>query len=164
MLRACLVSLVLSTSVVSAMEPVSVETVRFSDAGLTIVTKAGDQQYTPARLETLGTYAMTTHTPWREQPAEFVGVRLSDLLEKHGLSGVSALRVVAENDYAVTITREIWVNHDLLVATRVDGRPHSRRARGPIQFVFNMASDPSTGEKAFQQNWVWMAARIEPVH
>lgn len=152
-----------AVTAVQAMEPVKVEDTRFARAALTVSTEGKDQSFTPAELEQLGTFSMTTDTPWRENPAEFVGVRLTDLLSATGLEDVSAIRVIAENDYAITMDRDVWVNNDLLIATRVDGRGHTRRARGPIQFVFNMSEAPETGEEDFQSNWVWMAARIEPV-
>ncbi|MEM7058213.1 MAG: hypothetical protein AAF557_11530 [Pseudomonadota bacterium] len=163
MLRALFATILFAATAVQAMEPIDVKKTRFAKAELTVTADGEDQSFTPAELEQLGTYAMTTYTPWRESPAEFVGVRLTDLLSATGLEDVSAIRVVAENDYAITMERDVWTNHDLLIATRVDGRGHTRRARGPIQFVFNMSQDPVTGDEDFQSNWVWMAARIEPV-
>jgi len=147
-----------------AMSPVEVDDVRFARASLTVSAPTGETSYSPAELEALGTYAFTTKTPWRDAPAEFVGIRLIDLLAANGMSDVKAIRVVAENDYAVTIERAAWTKHDMLVATRVNGKPHSRRARGPIQFVFPMSTDPATGEADFEANWVWMAARIEIIN
>ena len=157
----CAAAMLWGGSALAGMEPVEVGDVRHSKAQLTVSASEGEKSYSPAELEQLGTWRITTITPWREAPAEFVGTRLVDILEQNGLADAPAIRVVAENDYAVTIRREAWIEHDLLVATRVDGRGHSRRARGPIQFVFDMTTAPETGAEAFQSNWVWMAARIE---
>lgn len=163
MLRAFLTSALLAATPALAMEPVDVEKTRFAKAELTVKSGERDFSFSPAELEELGTYTITTDTPWRETPAEFVGIRLTDLLDATGLQDASALRVIAENDYAITMDRDVWMNHDLLIATRVDGRGHTRRARGPIQFVFNMSENPATADQDFQSNWVWMAARIEAV-
>lgn len=163
MLRAFIAMAFVVATSVQAMEPVDVEDIRFAKAALTVTVEGKDQVFSPAELEQLGTYSMITDTPWRENPAEFVGVRLTDLLSATGLDDVSAIRVIAENDYAITMQRDVWMDNDLLIATRVDGRGHTRRARGPIQFVFNMGENPETGEEDFQSNWVWMAARIQPV-
>lgn len=135
--------------------------VRFQKASLVVFGPEESAQYDPAALETLGMYRLTTRTPWRDAPATFEGVRLNDLLAAHGLDDAQAIRVTAENDYSVVIPRTAWTDHDALVVTRVDGRAHSRRERGPIQFVFDFDRDPVVGEKSFEQNWVWMAARIE---
>lgn len=117
-------------------------------------------QYAPADLERFPTYRIVTRTPWRDQPAAFEGVLLSDLLAFHGLSDASSIRVIAENDYATTIERRVWESVPVLVATRVDGRAHSRRARGPIQFV--VAEDDFAGSDIVQErHMVWMAKTIE---
>ena len=79
----------------------------------------------------------------------------------HGLDAHFA-RIVAENDYAVIVPQEVWATHGALLATRVDGRPHSRRARGPLQIVFDMQARPDTGLASFEGNWVWMVAWIGP--
>lgn len=161
MIRAVLAVFVLLAFAAQAMEPVEVGDTRFARAELTVVGAQGEKRYAPAELEVYGTFAIHTVTPWREAEAEFVGIRLADLLEAHGIDDASAIRVVAENDYVATIEREAWTAHDALIATRVNGRGHSRRERGPLQIVFDMSADPSVAETAFQKNWVWMAARIE---
>lgn len=157
-----LVAMILAVSTAQAdMKRVNVDTIRHAAASLNVVSASGSAAYSPAELESIGTYQLTTVTPWRESPAEFVGVRLADLLEANGLADANAIRVVAENDYAVTLDRSVWAEHDALVATRVDGRAHSRRARGPLQIVFNMSGNDLYGETSFEGNWVWMAAKIE---
>ena len=161
MLRFLVVLLFTLTTHANAMERVDVGQIRFAEAALTIVGTEGEKTYDPAALEALGTYTMDTVTPWRDASANFVGVRLVDLLHLHGIADVSAIKVVAENDFAVTIERESWTDHEVMIATRVDGKSHSRRARGPLQFVYNMTDDPTVGATSFEKNWVWMAARIE---
>ena len=52
-----------------------------------------------------------------------------------------------------------YVRCSLLI---LEGRPHSRRERGPLQFVFLMDEEPELGGQSFEKNWVWMAERIEP--
>lgn len=140
---------------------VALAPIEHAEAALVIVGPAGETSYSPADLEALGAFGLTTKTPWRDHAAHFAGARLADLLARHGLAHVDAIKVTAENDYAVVIPRSVWEEHDVLLATRVDGHAHSRRARGPIQFVFDFDAEPAVGKKSFEQNWVWMASRIE---
>lgn len=117
-------------------------------------------QYAPADLERFPTYRIVTRTPWRDQPAAFEGVLLSDLLAFHGMADAASIRVIAENDYATTIERRVWESVSVLIATRVDGRAHNRRARGPIQFI--VAEDDIAGSGIVQErHLVWMAKTIE---
>ena len=133
-----------------------------AEASLVVVgTDGGEVTYSPEDLETFSTYSLTTATPWRDDPADFEGVLLADVLAANGLDSVDAIAVTAENDYRTVIEREIWETVDILLATRVDGRAHSRRARGPIQFVIDMDAF-NASDLTSESNLVWMAARIEP--
>ncbi len=132
-------------------------------ASLSIVMPDGDRKaYTPAEIERFATYQLTTQTPWRDAPAVFEGVRLRDVLAAHGLENAKGIKIKAENDFVVTMTREVWESEDFLIATRVDGRPHSRRARGPIQFVLDWDAYQSS-PVAEESHLVWMAAEIAPM-
>lgn len=150
------------SAVASGVEPTTVEPIAYDNALLIVVDMEGKETaYTPADLEALGTYRLVTSTPWRPEPAEFVGALLQDLLKKHGLDKATAIRVLAENEFESVLEREVWEEAPILLATRVDGKPHSRRERGPIQFV--VAAEDYVGASAIaERHLVWMAARIEP--
>lgn len=146
------------------VEWVVLEPVQFAEARLVVVDPTGaETSYTPAEIEALGTFRMVTTTPWRPEPAVFEGGLLQDLLKRHGLDQVTAIRVVAENEFESILEREVWHASPVLLATRVDGKPHSRRARGPIQFVVSM-DDYDGSDIIAERHLVWMAARIEPVN
>ena len=154
-------SITMPHAVWAAPKPVTLDPVVHQDAELEIHLKDGSvARYTPAELETLPTYQMTTTTPWRAEPATFEGVLLSDLLERHGLLGVDEITITAENDFSSQMERDVWLSAPILVATRVNGQPHSRRARGPIQFVVS-AEDLQSLSLFEESHLVWMAARIE---
>ena len=142
--------------------PVDLDPISHRAATLTVVGANGlETTYSPADLETMSTYSMTTATPWRDEPAMFEGILLSELLAANGLGEVDSISVIAENDYRTVIEREIWETVDIMIATRVDGRAHSRRERGPIQFVIDQDMF-NTSSLTSESNLVWMAARIEP--
>ncbi len=145
-------------------EPVKIDhqPLDLNRAELVVVGTRGAVSYAPEELELLGFRRLTTVTPWRDAPAAFDGVLLSDLLAANGLSDVSAINVVAENDYTITLPSEVWKRWPILVATRVNGRPHTRRQRGPIQFILPMSDHAEAGATEQEAYWVWMAARIEP--
>ncbi|MEM9578231.1 MAG: hypothetical protein AAF999_14605 [Pseudomonadota bacterium] len=151
-----------ATAVAAELEQVVLDPIPHADATLVVLAPDGSEtSYTPSQLEQFTTYRMTTKTPWRETPATFEGVLLSDVLEAHGLAEMSTIVVTAENDYSTSISRDVIGTVEILVATRVDGKAHSRRARGPIQFVIDAAAYEASGV-ATESDLVWMAARIEP--
>lgn len=136
--------------------------IEHAEATLALVRADGRMlELTPATLEQLTTYRMVTTTPWRPAPAVFEGVLLSDVLEIAGLGTADSIVITAENDFQVEMPRAVWATYPILLATRVNGQPHTRRDRGPIQFVMN-DEDYSRLGKAYEKYLVWMAARIEP--
>ncbi len=162
----CAAGLVFAALAVSAsadVVPVELESVRHQAATLVVAGTKGEVSYDQSSLEALGAMRMSTITPWREDMADFDGVLLEDVLSANGLSDANRIRVTAENGYATEIESAIWKNFPVLLATRVNGRAHSRRARGPIQFVLPMSTSPEVGGDGFLRSWVWMAARIEAV-
>ncbi len=154
--------LVAATSLTYAgsLERMALDPMDHNSAELTVVGPEATVTYSPADLEAMETYRLVTHTPWREAPAAFDGVLLRDLLIANGMEGVSELRIVAENDFAITMPREVWETIPILVATRGDGMAHTRRERGPIQFVMPMDLYENA-DNLREGYWVWMAARIE---
>lgn len=156
-------ALALTGAPLFAGPPVAVELapMTHAEAALVVVGPDGSEMtYTPAMLEDFNTYSMTTATPWRDEPAQFEGVMLADILAANGLDSAGSILVTAENDYTTTLSRALLDSVDILVATRVDNRPHSRRARGPIQFVIDHDAF-SASDLTSESNFVWMAARIE---
>lgn len=152
-------------SVAALAGPVSIDhqPIPLARAQLVVAGPDGDVVYTPSELEMLGFKRLTTVTPWRSAPTAFDGVLLTDILAANGLEDATAIQVIAENDYMVRITSDVWERWPILVATRVNGRAHSRRQRGPIQFILPMSDDNEAGQEEYHNNWVWMAARIEAV-
>jgi len=151
-----------TNALAETLQPVEPTPTNHIAAELVIAGADGQEtRYSPATLEELTTYRLRTTTPWRTAPADFEGILLVDLLRANGLETVDEIRVTAENEYETVIPRAVWETMPVLVATRVDGQPHSRRERVPIQFVIPMDAYSSSGV-ANEAHLVWMAARIEP--
>ena len=153
----------LTTAQMSLAEPMSIvnlEPITHATAALVVVDPQGNEtSYTPQELEQFSTLRLVTTTPWRTEAAEFDGILLSELLAEHGLED-SAIKVTAENDFSTVFSSELINTVNVLIATRVNGRAHSRRERGPIQFVIDEA-EHGTSQLVSESHFVWMAARIE---
>ena len=137
--------------------------IEHAEAALEIVGLQGLRTvYSPAELEQFPTYEITTATPWRDEPAVFSGVLLSDVLAHHNMLSVDELLVTAENEFTVSFDREALAAAPILIATRVNGAPQSRRARGPIPFVIEDQS-MRTSDVLTESHLDWMDARNEVV-
>jgi len=108
-------------------------------------------------LEEMETYSLQTKTPWREDVAQFVGVKLTDILQRAGFEG--DIYVYAENDYVVLFSEELWRTAPFLLATRVDGRRISRRERGPLLLTIHSSYLEENG-LVLEDHLVWMVNSI----
>ncbi|MBT8459771.1 MAG: hypothetical protein HKP37_11700 [Boseongicola sp.] len=150
-------------STMAGPQRVDLEPIAHENAELVVVNPDGSRTvYTPAQLEEFPTYRLVTTTPWRVEPAAFSGVLLSDILERHEMPSDMTIRVTAENEFSTFFDPEALGIAPILVATRVDGAAHSRRARGPIQFVIEDEVYRSN-DALTESHLVWMASRIEVV-
>ena len=141
--------------------PVDLAPIPHAAATLTVVAPDGTARtYTPAELEQFTTYRMTTTTPWRQDDTLFEGVLLQDILAASSLAEVPAIKVTAENDFVSIIPAEALSTGSFMVATRMNGQAHTRRERGPIQFVVDDDAMLST-DLISESHLVWMAQRIE---
>ena len=149
-------------AVAQSIERVTLADIAHTDAMLSIESGGQSVDYTPEALEEFDTYRLVTTTPWRPEAATFEGVLLRDVLARHDMMGTDGIRVIAENGFEVTIPASVIESATILIATRVDGKPHSRRNRGPIQFVMPM-SEYEGMPNMRESYWVWMAARVKPI-
>ena len=156
-----LLGLLANGSLAGAPVPADLGPLDHNSASLSVEGPNGAKVYSPADLEGLETYQLTTTTPCRDVAVTFEGILLTDLLKRHGLDELPAIVITAENDFEVTFTREAWEATPMMIATRVDGKPHRRRERGPIQFVMDMG-DYEDMDVLREHHWVWMAASIRP--
>ena len=153
--------MVIAPAGATSLQPVELAPIDHLDAQLIVEDKTGsEKQYSISDIEGLKTHRLVTKTPWRDEPATFDGVLLADLLAIHGLEDATRIVVYAENDYEAVLDREVWETVPVLVATRVDGQPITRRNRGPIQFVVPWDAY-NRSDVVSESHLVWMAARIE---
>jgi hypothetical protein len=71
------------------------------------------------------------------------------------------IQVIAENDFISELPAVVWDTDNVLIATRVEGKAHTRRMRGPIQFIIPATlyeNNPDMREAYL----VWMAHIIRP--
>jgi len=163
--RLCCVAVFLifsgAMSSIADPKPVVLAPIAHQDAALEVVGADGTRTvYSPASLEQFPTYQIETVTPWRNEPAVFAGVLLSDVLAHHDLLSAALILVTAENEFSSGFDRSVLEAAPILIATRVNGAPHSRRARGPIQFVVEDLHYQSQ-DVLNESHLVWMASRIE---
>ena len=117
-------------------------------------------QWSMAMLEALPQHNFSTMTPWAQQPLQFSGPLLRDVLLAVGAQG-QRLVARALNDYSVQIPVQDALSHDMVVATRMNGQPMSVRQRGPLFVVYPFDSKPELKSSTYIERSIWQLRAIE---
>jgi hypothetical protein len=155
-------AIVLCSSVASGLEPVALPPAS-SAVAFVVAKDGGEVPVTVPELEALGLYRVTTKSPWEEGELTFEGVLFSDVVEYLGFGDAKALRIRALDDYTQDIPRQDWVAKPLILATRQDGKPLTRRTQGPSRLVYPLSEYPDYNATVQDERWIWVIKSIERV-
>lgn len=120
----------------------------------------GAALFDTAMLSALPEHRIETHTPWTDGPALFEGVLLKDVLAATGAHG-ETLFVEAINSYRIEFPASDAERFGVLLATRMNGQPLSRRDKGPLWIVYPRDAIPALRDERYDSRWVWQLNRIE---
>jgi len=129
-----------------------------------VATKGNEEvSITVPELEALGLHRVKTKTPWEAGELNFEGVLFGDVVEYLGFTDASAVRVRALDDYVQDIPRDDWLGKPLILATRQDGEPLTRRTQGPTRLVYPLSEYPGYVPLTHDPRWIWLIKHIERV-
>jgi hypothetical protein len=116
--------------------------------------------FTMPDLDRLPQRRFTTKSPWTQEAHTYQGPLLRDVLDAAGAQG-RQLRAAALNDYRVLIPAEDAREHDVIVATRIDGKPIPVRGRGPLFVIYPFDEKPDLRKAAYFERSIWQLRSIE---
>jgi len=144
-------------------EPVELPPIR-SSATIEVVDQDGAvAAIGVSEIEALGMHVLETSSFWPEDDGVYQGVLLETFLDHAGLGDADAIRVDAADGFSQYIPREDWSRWPLLLASRRDGVPLTRRTKGPLRILYPRDSDPELTSLAYRLRWVWLIVRISAV-
>ena len=113
--------------------------------GAIAVKNEGDQlSFDMPTLEKVGLVKYTVADPWLNTEVTYTGVLLSDLLKvAQATETVSAVHVVALDDYAADIPISEIQEWPVLLATQADGQYIAIEHNGPTRIIFPYDSHPN---------------------
>ena len=121
----------------------------------------GVARFDEAMLASIPQHRIETSTPWTDGKKLFEGVLLSDVLDLAGIGAAQTLRVVALNEYEILIPVSDANEFGVLLAMRMDGKPLSRRDKGPIWIVYPRDSFTKLQDERHDAKWAWQLSRID---
>ncbi|WP_181705127.1 molybdopterin-dependent oxidoreductase [Chthonobacter rhizosphaerae] len=113
-----------------------------------------------AMLTALASRVTEVETPWTEGKTRFEGPLGRAVLEAVGATG-AMLKVTALNDYSADVPAADLVDHDVILATSMNGKPMSVRDKGPLFLIYPFDADPSLYTEQYFNRSVWQIATIE---
>lgn len=111
-------------------------------------------QFDMAMIYALPRRAFTTRTPWYDKPVTFSGPRLADVMEAVGAKGQS-IQATAINDYKITIPMSDALEHPVIMANRIDGKPIPVREKGPLFVVYPFDSSAALRSSVYYERSIW---------
>lgn len=109
-----------------------------------------------AMLEALPQSAIRTAVKWIDGEHEFVGPRITDLLDRVGATGAS-IRVTALDAYNVEIPVDDLRSNQPILAMTMDGQRMRIRDRGPLCVIYPWSDQPGLRT----DRGVWYVSLIE---
>jgi len=111
-------------------------------------------QFDMAMIEKLPQRSFTTLTPWEKEPIQFRGPLLRDVLAAVKAQG-SVIKAMALNDYQSSIPVEDAMKFDMVMATKMNGKPIPIKTKGPLFIVYPFDSKPELRSAVYYERSPW---------
>lgn len=111
-------------------------------------------------LEALPSHTFTTDTPWTEEPTEFTGVRIKELLSYIGAKS-SDFRATASDDYWNVLKDMDFDKIPAIIAYKKNGNYMRVRELGPLWIMFPFDDFPELLTEKYKTACVWQLIGIE---
>jgi hypothetical protein len=125
-----------------------------------VTNKPGVALFDREMLEAIGMEKVVTTTPWHKGKVTFEGPSLAKLLQTVQANG-SSVRVVALNDYAVTIPMDDFARHGVILAMKRNGQYMPIRDKGPLFVIYPYDSNAELKQQMYYARSAWQVKRIE---
>ena len=117
-------------------------------------------ELTDADLMAMAQTSFVTSTLWTAERHSFSGPSLHRVLAQVGAEPSAPVRLVAANDYAVTLDPERIGEQYPIIANRLDGAPFSIREKGPLWVMFPFDQEPEFKTELHYSLSVWQLTDI----
>jgi hypothetical protein len=127
---------------------------------IAITNQDGSAAFDRQMLNDLGVTEVKTSTPWTDGVPAFKGVLVRTVLERLGAEG-NVVLASALNDYTVEIPMQDFLNHDVLLATEMNGEDMPVSDKGPVWIIYPRDSDPALQDRSLHDRWVWQLRSLQ---
>lgn len=111
-------------------------------------------------LEAFGLVSVKTETPWTKGLVHFEGVLVREVLASTEMTGTKVM-AKALDDYSVEIPISDFVDNDVILATRKNGKPLSVRDNGPVWIIYPWSDIKELRRPHFYARSIWQLKSIK---
>jgi hypothetical protein len=122
--------------------------------------RGGRADFDRAMLEALPSKRLATATVWTSGVPQFEGPLARDVLALAGARG-ERVRAIALNDYAIEMPVQDFIDYDVILALRMDGRVLTVRDKGPVWIVYPRDRHVALQEAVRDNRWVWQLRTLQ---
>ncbi|QLG88863.1 molybdopterin-dependent oxidoreductase [Chitinibacter bivalviorum] len=134
-----------------------------ADAAKTVLKIAGkvtqEQALSIADLDKLPQKKLTVPTPWYPEPQTFEGPLLRDVIKLAGIKA-GTLKMTALNDYTIEIPVSDAQSYDVIVASKLNGKPMAIREKGPLFVIYPFDSKEELRKTEYYRRCIWQLKQI----
>lgn len=135
------------------------EVILFVDGAIANTNVGKEAQFDIDTLSQMPVVTFTTSTTWTEGTPTFTGVPLKALLKAVGATGPN-VSAIALNNYAIDIPLDSLTDEAPIVAYQIDGKPFSRRDKGPLWIVYPYDSSADYRNELVYSRSIWQLQRL----
>lgn len=135
-----------------------------AETALTLVRGPGDAEVLELSLEDLAALpqvTVVTRNSFVDGEVAFRGPLARDVIDQLALGGAELLRFFAANEYSVDIPGSDLTKFDAILAMEADGKPLSRRDKGPLWLIYPISDNEELTDPVYDQRLIWQVVRIE---
>lgn len=137
------------------------------DTALTVLSHSdgitGEVRYTIEELNALPQLTVRTTNEFVDGLTEFSGPLARVILKLTNDINAETVSLIAANDYEIEVPVEDFRKYDVIFATKQDGKPLSRRDKGPIWVIYPMTDHRELQDSIYNQRLIWQLVRMEVV-
>ncbi len=109
--------------------------------------------YTREQLAALPRHVITQTTEYTDGETTFAGPLARDVVDPP--AGATVAVMTAVNDYSVEIPVEDLDRYDVILALEMNGKPLSRRDKGPVWVMYPLADTDPAQRAVFDNRLIW---------
>jgi hypothetical protein len=131
------------------------------ESALTLSRESKTIELTLEELAALPQVTLVTENEFSDGKVAYRGPLMRDVLAQFGLEHADAVRLTAANDYFVDIPTGDFQAYDVILAMQADGKPLSRRDRGPLWLMYPISDHAELNDPVYFRRLIWQVVRIE---